>query len=377
MLEVHGLSVRAGDFLLSDVSLTVQKSSCHVILGPTGSGKTLLLESVIGLRKPDKGKVLVDGNEITYLSIEKKKLSYVPQDLALFPHMTVRENILYPIRIRRSSQDTENGIMRELVDSLGIRHILDRQIRNLSGGERQRTALARAVVSGCKHLVLDEPLSSLHESLKKELWYLLNDLQRRYDLAILMVTHDLEEAFFLGDTISIIIDGMLHQQSRKREIYGHPQSIEVARFLGVGNLFRARIPPITGNPFTVYCEELASTLRLSTHRRTSAVTENNEFFVGIRSEDVVIPTQGGLSPNTTNIIEGTVLDIFETGATFTVIATCGNRSKNIEITLRRSILNRLNLAKGQSIIIHLPEENLFLIDPSAPKDFRWDKTLGV
>ena len=233
------------------------------------------------------------------------------------------------------------------------------------------------MVSGCKHLVLDEPLSALHESLKKELWYLLKDLQRRYDLAILMVTHDLEEAFFLGDTISIIIDGRLHQQARKREIYGHPQSVEVARFLGVGNLFRARIAPITGNPLSVYCEELGSTLSLSTHRRTSAVTEDNEFVVGIRSEDVVIPTPGELSPNTTNIIEGTVLDIFETGATFTVIATCGNRSKNIEITLRRSILNRLNLAKGQSILIHLPEENLFLIDLSAPKDFRWEKPYGV
>lgn len=368
MLEVHALSVRAGDFLLSDVSLTVQQSSCHVILGPTGSGKTLLLESVIGLRKPDTGKVLVNGEEITCLPIEKRKLSYVPQDLALFPHMTVRENILYPIRIRGSSKDAENGIVRELVDSLGIRHILDRPIRNLSGGERQRTALARAVVSGCKHLVLDEPLSALHESLKKELWYLLKDLQRRYDLAILMVTHDLEEAFFLGDIISIIIDGRLHQQATKREIYGHPQSVEVARFLGIGNLFRARVAATTGNPLSVYCEELGSALSLSSHRRTSAVREDNEFVVGIRSEDVMVLTPGELSPNPTNIIEGTVLDILETGASLMIVATCGNRSHRIEIALRRSISNRLNLAKGQSILILLPEENLFLIDPDSPQD---------
>jgi ABC-type sugar transport system ATPase subunit len=368
MLEVHALSVRAGDFLLSDVSLKVQQSSCHVILGPTGSGKTLLLESVIGLRKPDTGKVLVNGEEITYLPIEKRKLSYVPQDLALFPHMTVRENILYPIRIRGSGREAENGMVRELIDSLGIGYIMDRRIRNLSGGERQRTALARAVVSGCKHLVLDEPLSALHESLKRELWYLLKDLQKRYNLAILMVTHDLEEAFFLGDTISIIIDGRLHQQARKREIYGHPQNVEVARFLGVGNLFRARVAPITGNPLSVYCEELGSALSLSNHRKTSAFVEGKEFVVGIRSEDVVILTPGELSPNPSNIIEGTVLDIFETGASLTIIATCGSRPNKMEIALRRSISSGLNLAKGQSILILLPEENLFLIDHDFPQD---------
>jgi ABC-type sugar transport system ATPase subunit len=368
MLEVNGLTVRAGDFLLSDVSLTVEQSLCHVILGPTGSGKTLLLESVIGLRKPDTGKVLVNGDEITYLPIEKRKLSYVPQDLALFPHLTVRENMLYPLRIKGSSQEAENGIVRELVDSLGIGYILDRPIRNLSGGERQRTALARAVVSGCKCLVLDEPLSALHETLKRELWYLLKDLQRNYNLAILMVTHDLEEAFFLGDTISIIIDGRLHQQATKREIYGHPQSEEVARFLGVGNLFRARIAAIAGNPLSVHCEELDSALSLSNNGRTPEAAEGDECVVGIRSEDVVILTPGELPPNLTNIIEGTVRDIFETGASLTIIATCGNRSNNIEIAVRRSISNRLNLVKGQSILILLPEENLFLIAQGSPRD---------
>lgn len=368
MFEVHNLSVRAGDFLLRDVSLTAHQSSCHVILGPTGSGKTLLLESVIGLREPDQGKVLVNGEEITHLPIEKRKLSYVPQDLALFPHMTVRENILYPARIKGMSQDEENGIVRELVDSLGIRHILDRRIRNLSGGELQRTALARAVVSGCKHLVLDEPLSALHESLKKELWYLLKDLQKRYDLAILMVTHDLEEAFFLGDTVSIIIDGRLHQQGSKSEIYAHPQSVEVATFLGVSNLFRVRTDPIAGNCASVYCEELGTTLSVSIHKGKSAVAEDNEFVVGIRSEDVLILTPGELPRNAANVIEGTVLEVFDTGASFTVIATCGNRAKKIEIAVRRSISGRLTLANGQPILIHLPEENLFPIYLAPLKD---------
>ncbi len=369
MLEVANLSVQAGSFRLSNVSLKVLPSSCHVILGPTGGGKTLLLESVIGLRNPIEGKVILEQRDITGLPIEKRELCYVPQDLALFPHMTVRENILYPIRIRGIYQDTEAGIVRELIDSLSIRRLLDRQIANLSGGERQRTALARAIVSGGKYLVLDEPLSALHESLKTELWYLLKDLQKRYDLAILMVTHDLEEAFFLGDTISVIIDGKLRQQGEKREVYRYPHNEDVARFLGVGNLFHGRVDRINDDSLFVRCEELGVTLTLSTHWRKLAVKKNDDFMIGIRSEDVLVPTPGEFTSNTPNVIEGTVMEIFETGASWTVIATCGNRSKNIAIVLHRNAATGLSLVTGQSILIYIPEENLFLIRPTLNTHF--------
>jgi len=372
MLEVADLSARVGAFVLSNVSLTVLPSSCHVILGPTGSGKTLLLESVIGLRNPQAGRVVLEGTNITHLPMERRGLSYVPQDLALFPHMTVRENILYPMRIRGGNEDIENGILRELIDSLGIRHLLDRSVRNLSGGERQRTALSRAVASGRKYLVLDEPLSALHESLKKELWYLLKDLQKKYELAMLMVTHDLEEAFFLGDAISIIIDGRLHQQGTKGEIYGRPLSLEVATFLGVGNLFCARIDSVNGDSLSVICEELGVDLNLSPRGIKSAVAEHDEFVVGIRSEDALILKPGEFSPNMNNIIEGTVLEIFETGALCIVIARCGSRSTNIEIGIRPRIWNGLSLFRGQSVRIHLPEESLFLINPASPKGL-WSK----
>ncbi|MEW6136797.1 MAG: ATP-binding cassette domain-containing protein [Thermodesulfobacteriota bacterium] len=365
MLEVRDLSSRAGSFVLSNVSLSVHPSSCHVILGPTGSGKTLLLESVIGLRKPDRGKVFVNGDEITLLPMEKRRLSYVPQDLALFPHMTVRENILYARRIKGMRLTTENGVAKELIGSLGIEHLLDRRIRNLSGGERQRTALARAIVSGCKYLVLDEPLSALHESLKRELWYLMKDLQGRYELAILMVTHDLEEAFFLGDAISIIISGRVHQQGTKREIYGYPQSLEVAKFLGVGNLFRSRVTQTSGGALSVRCEDLGVSLNVSADRMKSQITQDNECIVGIRSEDIDILPPAELPPDGTNTVAGAVRSIVETGASFTIIATVGAGSKTVEITVGRAITNRLNLAIGQPILINLPAEHLFLIDPNS------------
>jgi ABC-type sugar transport system ATPase subunit len=361
MLKVVDLSARAGSFVLRNVSLTVRPSSCHVILGPTGSGKTLLLESVIGLRRPQGGKVILEDKEINDLPIERRGLSYVPQDLALFPHMTVRENILYPVRIRHNRQDIENGIVQELVDSLGIRHLLDRSIQNLSGGERQRTALARAVASGCKYLVLDEPLSALHESLKKELWYLVRDLQSRYDLAILMVTHDLEEAFFLGDTLSVIIDGRLHQQGSKGDVYEHPASVEVAGFLGIRNLFHVKTERVAGDSLLVHCEDLGTTLRLTPTLKLAS-NETSSFAVGIRSEDVAILMPGELTPHINNVIEGTLQDTIENGPFLMLIVTSRDSSKCVEAALPRIVAKKLGLSRGSSIFLRLPEESLFLID---------------
>ncbi|MFH0958228.1 MAG: ABC transporter ATP-binding protein [Pseudomonadota bacterium] len=364
MLEVTDLSVRAGTFVLSQVSLKVLPSSCHVILGPTGSGKTLLMESVIGLRNPQTGKVILEGKNITCLPMEQRGLSYVPQDLALFPHMTVRQNILYPIRIRGGKQNFEKGIVRELIDSLSIGYLLDRSVKNLSGGERQRTALARAVASGCKYLVLDEPLSALHESLKTELWYLLKDLQKRYELAILMVTHDLEEAFFLGDVISVIIDGKLRQQGGKRDVYKFPYREDVARFLGVQNLFRARIERINEYSWIAICEDLGVSLSLSTQWSKLATKNNNDFILGIRPQDVAVSTDGKSISDSSNILEGTIIAIFESGASWKVIIACGNRPEKVELVMHCSASTGLKIVAGQKILIHLPKENLFLIEPA-------------
>ncbi|MBI5569066.1 MAG: ATP-binding cassette domain-containing protein [Desulfomonile tiedjei] len=369
MLEVINLSASAGCFVLNNVSLAVIPSACHVILGPTGSGKTLLLESVIGLRNPQGGRVVLEGQEITGLPIERRGLSYVPQDLALFPHMTVRENILYPIRIRGSNEDIENGIVRELVDSLGIRHILDRSVRNLSGGERQRTALARAVASGRKYLILDEPLSALHESLKKELWYLLKDLQRRYELAILMVTHDLEEAFFLGDTVSVILEGKLCQQGRKEDVYEHPSSVEVAGFLGIRNLFHVNRASVSADSLLMYCEDLGTTLTLPLSSLKSRSLETSSLALGIRSEEIAVLMPGELTPHVTNIIEGIVRDTFENGAFLTLIATGRGSSTSLETVLPRMVAKKLGLLRGSPVFLRLPEDSLFLVDIDSAGPF--------
>jgi ABC-type sugar transport system ATPase subunit len=254
------------------------------------------------------------------------------------------------------------------VESLDIRYVLDRSVRNLSGGERQRTALARAVASGCKNLVLDEPLSALHQSLKKELWYVLKDIQKRYDLAVLMVTHDLNEAFFLGDVVSIIIDGNLHQQGNKGDVYRNPGSEAVARFLGVTNLFRVKAEDISEGSQSVDCEELGARLRLSVSVGQSAGELASSLAVGIRPEDVEILMPGDPLPSTTNTIAGTIRDVYEHEHSLTVIALCGSSLTTLEAAVPRSMSRKLAFSRGQSVQLRLPEEDLFLIQDAPRKN---------
>jgi ABC-type Fe3+/spermidine/putrescine transport system ATPase subunit len=216
------------------------------------------------------------------------------------------------------------------------------------------------VASGCKYLILDEPLSALHESLKKELWYLLKDLQRRYDLAILMVTHDLEEAFFLGDTVSVILDGEIRQQGRKEDVYEHPASVEVAGFLGIRNIFYVKTERITDDSLSVYCEDLGATLKLPALKANSTIA--SLFAVGIRSEDITILPPGELALQVNNVIEGTVQDTFENGAFLTLIAACRESLTYVEAALPRSAAKKMGLSKGSSVSLLLPEESLFIVD---------------
>jgi ABC-type Fe3+/spermidine/putrescine transport system ATPase subunit len=350
MLEVVDLSIRAGSFSLSRISLEVPSSSCHVILGPTGSGKTLILESIIGLRIPERGKIILDGNDITGYPTERRGLAYVPQDLALFPHLSVRENILYSLRFRGGNPGAPDGMILELIEALAIGPVLDRAVSHLSGGERQRTALARAVASGCRTLVLDEPLSALHQSLKKELWLLVKALQQRYDLTTVMVTHDLPEAFFLGDRITIIIDGKLRQQGPKEMVYRAPNSREVAHFLGITNIFSITVPVVNGDSLSVNCPELGCGLKLPYLSRPAAEVSLPFSAVGIRSGHVELLIPGESVSAGANAVAGVIREVYEHENVVTIRAICGPQGATLEAVVPL-----------WSITFRLPGKHLFLI----------------
>jgi len=246
------LAIRTGSFQLHPLSLHIPANSFHVVLGPTGSGKTLLLEMLAGLRKPDQGQIFAHGRDITSLPPERRALAYLPQDGALFPHLDVEENLYFGLRFRRQRQPAHRERIEELIDWLGIRGLLKRRPAGLSGGEKQRVALVRAIASGTHTLLLDEPTAALHQTLSDEVSLMLRDLQRKLGLTVIMVTHDLSNGYFLADQLSVLIQGRLQQTGAPHAVFQKPETLSVAKFLGYRNLFRARLLA----PHLVFCADL-------------------------------------------------------------------------------------------------------------------------
>jgi ABC-type Fe3+/spermidine/putrescine transport system ATPase subunit len=361
MIEIRDIAVQTKGFSLRDVSLTVHSNSCHVIIGPTGCGKTTLLEAVIGFRKMQKGRIILDGTDITDLPVHERSFSYVPQDLAIFPHLTVQDNIFYGIRhsgIANKKERYEAAL--ELVNSLSITHLIRRRSVNLSGGERQRVALARALAPGHRYLLLDEPLSALHEGMKKELWFLLKSLQKKYGFTILMVSHDMEETFFLADHISVMIDGKIHQSGIKEDVYNMPSTGEVADFFGINNLFKAAITETHGDFSSIYCPELSAALVVPSGRLT-AFKHEAAVKAGIRPEEIMILRADRDSRERENILHGKIEGIFEKGASYLIIFKPERAERTIEIELPNYAFRKLGIEKGRSVVIALKAENIFLV----------------
>jgi molybdate/tungstate transport system ATP-binding protein len=250
MLELKDLSIKLGAFSLREVSLSVERRQYLCLAGPTGAGKTILLECIAGLHRPDRGTIRISGRDVTALPPEARGLGYVPQDYALFPHMTVFENIAYGLREQRMPGDVVERKVREAAETMQIGYLLDRGVLHLSGGERQRTAFARALVLDCEMLLLDESLSALDVVTTKELSLQLADLHRRLGLTVIHVTHDFDEAFSLATHIGICHAGRLLQVGTVEEVFSRPDCRTVAEFLGIVNVFPRRGADVRTCPVT-------------------------------------------------------------------------------------------------------------------------------
>lgn len=209
MIVIENMSIKSGDFQLSDVSLTIPAGQYGVLMGRTGSGKTTILECVLGLRRVSSGAIRIAGDDVTDLNPAMRGIGYVPQDRALFSRMTVRDHLAFALLIRRASTQEIAARVDELARSLEIEHLLDRTPYGLSGGEQQRVALGRALSFRPRVLCLDEPLSALDTDTRRQMCELLEEVSRREQVTTLHVTHNLEEARHLADCLFTIVDGKI------------------------------------------------------------------------------------------------------------------------------------------------------------------------
>lgn len=235
MIEMKDFSVQLGNFHLQNINLSVERSEIFALLGKTGSGKTVLLESIAGFYKGKTGIIQIERQKVTELPLEARGIGFVYQDFGLFPHMTALENISYGLKMKKVPKDQQIQIVEELADILSIRHILKQYPETLSGGERQRTSLARALVLKPKILLMDEPFSALDPVTKQAMYNQVREIHAIFGCTILFVTHDFTEAQMMADRIGIMVQGKLKAVRKKENLFQQSTDSEIDAFLGIEN----------------------------------------------------------------------------------------------------------------------------------------------
>lgn len=238
-LHIDGVSKRFGDFCaLDDIQLEIPAGSLLCLLGPSGCGKTTLLRIIAGLESADSGRIWLDGDEVSSLPPHRRDLGMVFQSHALFPHLSVAENIGYGLRIAGASKSEQQQRVQTLLEITCLPDSGDKRITQLSGGQRQRVAIARALARNPKIFLLDEPTSSLDANLRETMQIELRRLQQTLNITTIVVTHDQSEAMTLADSIVVMRDGAIEQVGTPSEIYEHPRTAFVANFIGATNMLR-------------------------------------------------------------------------------------------------------------------------------------------
>ena len=258
-IEFRGVSRIYGEVrAVDDVSFSVEPGEFFAMLGPSGSGKTTSLRLVAGFDTPDRGQVLLDGQDVSSTPPFDRNVNTVFQDYALFPHMTVLENVAYGPRVRGVATDERTRRAREMLELVQLGALGDRRPAQLSGGQRQRVALARALINHPKVLLLDEPLGALDLKLREEMQIELKSLQKKLGITFVYVTHDQGEALSMADRVAVFNKGRIEQLAVPRELYLRPSTAFVARFVGSANVADAALAQKLGlgAPFAIRAENI-------------------------------------------------------------------------------------------------------------------------
>ena len=297
-IKLEHITKRFGDVVaVDDVNLEIHDQEFVVFVGPSGCGKTTTLRAIAGLEHPDEGDIFIDGNRVNTLSPADRDIAFVFQFYALYPHLTVYDNIAFPLKAVKAPKSEIQERVKEVAAILQIQTMLDRKPSHLSGGEMQRVALGRAMVRRPKAFLMDEPMSNLDAKLRVDMRTELKRLQHRLGATTIFVTHDQVEAMSMADRIVIMHQGSLQQIGTPQEIYNQPQTVFVAQFMGSPsmNLINGKVQAQTGlNPDS--SEEGEPALHLNhtdvwielSAEQISRIGQSDEIIFGVRPEHIVV-----------------------------------------------------------------------------------------
>jgi molybdate/tungstate transport system ATP-binding protein len=347
MIEIKALSRKWKSFALDSLDLTIRDGEYFVILGPTGSGKTLLLELIAGFHRPDSGKILINGKDVTDLSPEKRNLAFVYQDYSLFPHMTVKKNIEFGLKMKKLKAPEK---FREISEYLNISHLLERYPLNLSGGEQQRVSLARALVTDPEILMLDEPLSALDPRTQDSAREMLLNVHRKGKLTVLHITHDQTEARIMADKIAVVMDGKLAQVGTPEEVFEKPPNDMIADFVGFENVLKGRV--LSREKGLLRIEAEGTVLEAA-----GEVEVGDMVHVGLRPENIVLSktfTQSSIR----NSLKGTVIEVQSLGALVRVRMDCGPL---LNALVTRQSAEEMGLAPGVPVYAQFKASSIHVL----------------
>ena len=309
-LRLRNLSKRYGSLMaVDDVSLDIEKGSFVTLLGPSGSGKTTILGSIAGFVQPSDGKIFLDDRDITALSPESRNFGMVFQGYALFPQMTVEENVWFPLRVRGIGRAAARKSIGRILELMQMGPFAGRLPAELSGGQQQRVALARALVFEPDLLLLDEPLSALDKRLRADLQWELSALQRRLGATFLNVTHDQEEALSMSNDIVILREGRIEQIGSPQQLYSRPELQFVASFLGDSNFIRGLVGSVEKDRFRYRVDD--RTFLQAGLPNPRGV--DGSVLVALRPESIELTREPA---NLQNSLEGRIVDLKFFGASF-------------------------------------------------------------
>ena len=335
-LKLENISKSWSEFKLKNIDLAIEDGDYFIILGPTGAGKTLLLETIMGFHKPDEGRILLNGNDVTNAPPEKRNIGYVSQNCVLFPHMTVRQNVEFSLKMKGVVKTERNQKVDQLLKFAALNSMAHRRPATLSGGEKQKVALMRALAAEPQVIVLDEPLTAIDLETAREI---KNELKRVHlsGKTVIHVTHNQIEGFSLGSKMAILNSGEIVQTGKPKEIFAKPRSTFVARFLGYENVFKAKLLKQQGPLSFVKVEGV--TLKIA------GKIDSSECTIAVRPEDIVVDL-APIKNDALNVLKGTITEFVDQGPTVLITV---DAALTMKVIMVKSFFIEKNLETGQEI----------------------------